>query len=88
MPVFLAHKLTHGLAEDRKAGKYAWLRPDAKSQVSVVYENGKPVRVSHVLVSTQHTADIKQAGILEYVRNDLAPARAGVLVRQGRQGAT
>ena len=76
MPVFLAHKLTHGLAEDRKAGRHAWLRPDAKSQVSVVYEDGKPVRVSHVLVSTQHTAAIKQAGILNYVKNDLAPARA------------
>ena len=57
MPVLLAHRLTRGLAEDRKAGKHDWLRPDAKSQVSVVYENGAPVRVSHVLVSTQHTAD-------------------------------
>jgi S-adenosylmethionine synthetase len=77
MPVFLAHKLTRGLAEDRKAGKHAWLRPDAKSQVSVVYEDGRPVRVSHVLVSTQHTADIKQAGILKYVRTDLAPRVLG-----------
>jgi S-adenosylmethionine synthetase len=77
MPVFLAHKLTRGLAEDRHAGKYAWLRPDAKSQVSVVYEDGRPVRVSHVLVSTQHTADIKQAGIMKYVRNDLAPRVLG-----------
>jgi len=77
MPVFLAHKLTRGLAEDRKAGKYAWLRPDAKSQVSVVYEDGRPVRVSHVLVSTQHTADIKQGGILKYVKTDLAPRVLG-----------
>jgi S-adenosylmethionine synthetase len=77
MPVFLAHKLTRGLAADRKAGKHAWLRPDAKSQVSVVYEDGRPVRVSHVLVSTQHTAAIKQAGILKYVKTDLAPRVLG-----------
>jgi len=77
VPVFLAHKLTRGLAEDRKARKYGWLRPDAKSQVSVVYENGAPVKVSHVLVSTQHTADINQAGILEYVTKDLAPRVLG-----------
>jgi len=85
MPVYLAHKLTRGLAEDRKScarseanrKKYGWLRPDAKSQVSVVYEEGRPVRVSHVLVSTQHTADIQQAGILKYVKNDLAPRALG-----------
>jgi len=77
MPVFLAHKLTRGLAKDRKAGKHAWLRPDAKSQVSVVYEDGKPVRVSHVLVSTQHTAAITHAGILKYVKTELAPRVLG-----------
>jgi S-adenosylmethionine synthetase len=77
VPVFLAHKLTKGLARDRKAGKHAWLRPDAKSQVSVVYEDGKPVRVSHVLVSTQHRPEIDQAGILDYVKTDLAPRVLG-----------
>jgi len=77
MPVFLAHKLTFGLAQDRKAGKYDWLRPDAKSQVSVVYENGVPVKVSHVLVSTQHRASIDQAGIMHYVKTDLAPRALG-----------
>ena len=77
MPVFLAHKLTRGLAEDRKAGRYDWLRPDAKSQVSVVYEDGKPVKVSHVLVSTQHRASIDQTGIMNYVRTDLAPRALG-----------
>jgi len=79
MPVFLAHKLTRGLAEDRRSKKEpsAWLRPDAKSQVSVVYENGTPVRVSHVLVSTQHRAEIDQGGILNYVKTDLAPRVLG-----------
>jgi len=77
MPIHLAHRLTRGLAEDRKAGRYAWLRPDAKSQVSVVYENGVPVRVSHVLVSTQHAPSIDQAGIRNYVTSDLAPRMLG-----------
>jgi S-adenosylmethionine synthetase len=77
MPVYLAHQLTLGLTDDRKAGKQPWLRPDAKSQVSVVYEDGVPVRVSHVLVSTQHRPSIDQAGILNYVKTDLAPRALG-----------
>jgi len=77
MPVLLAHRLTRGLAEDRRSGKHGWIRPDAKSQVSVVYEHGAPARVSHVLVSTQHTAAIGQAGIREYVETALAPRVLG-----------
>jgi S-adenosylmethionine synthetase len=77
MPVHLAHLLTRGLAEDRKSKKFPWLRPDAKTQVSVVYENGAPVLVSHVLVSTQHTADIAQDGIRQYVETTLAPRALG-----------
>jgi S-adenosylmethionine synthetase len=77
MPVFLAHKLTFGLAQDRKSGQYAWIRPDSKSQVSVVYENGVPVRVSHVLVSTQHTAEISRDRIHQYVAGTLAPRVLG-----------
>ncbi len=77
LPIVLAHRLTRGLADDRRAGTFAWLRPDAKSQVSVVYENGAPTRVSHVLVSTQHTAAINQAGIREYVTTVLAPRVLG-----------
>jgi len=77
MPVHLAHKLTRGLAEDRRSGKHDWIRPDAKSQVSVVYENGAPVRVSHVLVSTQHRPEIVQEGIRDYVRFVLAPRVLG-----------
>ena len=89
MPIFLAHKLTRGLADDRKAGKHAWLRPDAKSQVSVVYENGAPVSVSHVLVSTQHTAD-DQAGRASSNTSttDLAPRVLGDVVRQATSRST
>ncbi len=44
LPIVLAHRLTRGLADDRRSGKYPWLRPDAKSQVSVEYANGTPGR--------------------------------------------
>ncbi len=78
MPVHLAHLLTRGLAEDRKSGNYTWLRPDAKSQVSVVYGgDGTPIRVSHVLVSTQHAPGITQDSIRQYVETTLAPRVLG-----------
>jgi S-adenosylmethionine synthetase len=77
LPILLAHRLTHGLAEDRRAGKAAWIRPDAKSQVSVVYEGHTPVRVSSVLVSTMHAADVDQATIREHVVKRLAPRVLG-----------
>jgi len=54
MPIQLAHRLTQTLAERRKSGALPWLRPDGKAQVTVVYENGIPVRVGTVVVSTQH----------------------------------
>jgi S-adenosylmethionine synthetase len=77
LPVLLAHRLTRGLAADRKANAVNWLRPDAKSQVSVVYEGDTPVRVSHVLVSTQHSPAIGQVGIRDYVAKTLAPRELG-----------
>ena len=54
MPIHLAHAILRELARLRKAKKIAWLRPDAKSQVSVEYKDGKPFRVDNVVVSTQH----------------------------------
>ena len=77
LPISLAHRLTKGLTEDRKAGKYPWIRPDAKSQVSVLYEGNKPVVVTDVLVSTQHTPDVNRGEIAEYIRNVLAPRVLG-----------
>ncbi len=59
MPIMLAHRLGRELTAIRKAGKVKWLRPDAKSQVSVLYQDGKPVRVVNVVISTQHTEDVK-----------------------------
>jgi S-adenosylmethionine synthetase len=73
LPILLAHRLTRGLADDRRSGKYAWIRPDAKSQVSVVYDNGTPQSVSTVLVSTQHTEEVTNGEIKEYVTRELAP---------------
>jgi len=58
MPIYLAHKLTRRLTEVRKQGILPYLKPDGKSQVTVVYENGKPVRVDTVVVSTQHDEGI------------------------------
>ncbi len=57
-PIMFAHRLGRELTRIRKSGQVPWLRPDAKSQVSVVYENGRPVRTSNVVISTQHTAAV------------------------------
>ncbi|MDP1568461.1 MAG: methionine adenosyltransferase [Vicinamibacterales bacterium] len=77
LPILLAHKLTKVMADDRKSGKVDFLRPDSKSQVSVVYEDYKPVGVSCVVVSTQHTPAADQKRITEYVREDLGPRALG-----------
>ena len=58
MPLQLAHALTRALAERRKCGDLPWLRPDGKAQVTVEYENGRPVRIPTVVVSTQHADSI------------------------------
>ena len=65
-PIMFAHRLGRELTKIRKSGKVAWLRPDAKSQVSVVYENGKPVSISNVVISTQHAAAVEHAEIEEF----------------------
>jgi S-adenosylmethionine synthetase len=77
LPVQLAHKLSHRLALARKRGERDWLRPDAKTQVSVVYEDHTPVRVATVLVSTQHTVDVSQKEIRDYVAGCVCPEVLG-----------
>ena len=63
-PIMFAHRLGRKLTEIRKAGQAAkWLRPDAKSQVSVEYVDGKPTRITNVVISTQHAADAEHAEI-------------------------
>jgi S-adenosylmethionine synthetase len=66
-PIMFAHRLGRELTRIRKANNVGWLRPDAKSQVSVVYEAGKPIRISCVVVSTQHTRDVKHSEIRSFV---------------------
>src|SRR5262245_55571300 len=62
-PIIFAHRLGRELTRIRKSGRVPWLRPDAKTQVSVVYEDGKPVAISNVVISTQHSADVDHAEI-------------------------
>ena len=66
-PVMFAHRLGRLLTKIRKSGKAPWLRPDAKSQVSIRYENDKPVEVVNVVISTQHTADVEHRQIESYL---------------------
>jgi S-adenosylmethionine synthetase len=78
-PVMFAHRLGRQLTKIRKQGGAPWLRPDAKSQVSVIYENDRPVGISNVVISTQHAADashdkIEKFCIAEVIRKVL-PAR-------------
>ena len=71
LPIMLAHRLVHTLADRRKDGTLPWLRPDSKSQVSVVYEDGKPVEVDTVVISTQHADKISNKTIREAVIRDI-----------------
>src|SRR5690606_3076011 len=73
-PIVWAHALTRRLAEARRAGEVDWLRPDAKSQVSVKYVDGVPTEITGIVVSTQHAPDVTQAAIREYVIGRLIPA--------------
>jgi S-adenosylmethionine synthetase len=65
-PIMFAHRLGRELTRIRKTGKVKWLRPDAKSQVSVEYQDGKPVAIRNVVISTQHAADVDHAEIEKF----------------------
>ena len=67
MPIQLAHQLTHKIAQVRKKHEVDFFRPDAKSQVSVEYANGRPVRVDTVVISTQHSDKVSQSDLREAV---------------------
>ena len=66
-PIMYAHRLGRQLTKLRKAGKAKWLRPDAKSQVSIEYVNDKPSKVTSVVVSTQHSADVGNKTIRDFI---------------------
>jgi S-adenosylmethionine synthetase len=76
MPITYAHKLTRRLADVRKEGLVDYLRPDGKSQVTIEYENGKPVRVDTVVISTQHSEEATN----EQLREDMAEHVIGPVV--------
>ncbi len=67
LPIQMAHELVKRLAEIRKQGRYGFLRPDAKSQVTVEYRDGKPVRVDSVVISTQHSPEVANETLHEMV---------------------
>lgn len=76
LPIYLAHKLTMGLAKARKTHEIDWLRPDGKSQVTVEYDNGSPNRVEAVVVAAQHNDDpshdeIKSTIIQEIIKKNI-----------------
>lgn len=66
-PIMFAHRLGREVTRIRKAKLVDWLRPDAKSQVSVRYEDGKPVEITNVVISTQHAESVKHAEIKEFL---------------------
>ncbi len=78
-PVMFAHRLGRKLTQLRKSGKVDWLRPDAKSQVSIRYENDKPVSVENIVISTQHTEAVShrqiESYLIENVIKKVIPAR-------------
>ena len=78
MPIYLAHLLTRRMAKVRREGVLDWMRPDGKSQVTVEYHNGQPVRVDTVLISTQHAPEVDAdqilADVTEHVIMPVLPA--------------
>jgi S-adenosylmethionine synthetase len=77
LPILLAHRLARILALHRHEGRVDWLRPDSKTQVSVLYDAGRPVQVTDVLVSTQHTRSVGRAQIEEYIRQSVLAGALG-----------
>ena len=80
MPIWLAHRLSERLSEVRKSGAVPYLRPDGKTQVTIDYVDGKPARLSHVLISTQHQDGIDRdtvirPDLIEQVIRPIVPAQ-------------
>lgn len=73
LPIMLAHRLSQILAADRKSGGIVGLKPDAKTQVSVLYDGFKPIAVTDVVVSTQHSSKLEISELTSYVIEELSP---------------
>ncbi len=78
-PITYSHRLVRRQAQVRKSGRLSWLGPDAKSQVTAVYENGTPMHVDTIVLSTQHAEGIKESdireGVIEEIINPVIPAQ-------------
>lgn len=86
LPISLAHKLSLRLTEVRKTGILSYLRPDGKSQVTVLYENGKPVSVNTVVISSQHSDEVSLETIREDIlREVIRPVIPAELMREDTQ---
>ncbi len=79
-PILYAHKLARRLSEVRKDGTLPFLRPDGKSQVTFRYENGKPVGVDAVVVSSQHSEDVSHEDLVEEIRQNVIDHCMGTLI--------
>jgi S-adenosylmethionine synthetase len=84
MPIVLAHRLTKALADRRKNGDLKWLRPDGKAQVTVVYEDGQPVAVDTVVISTQHAESINNTKLRKAIISDVIEASIPKELRHGK----
>ena len=67
-PIYYSHKILRTMAKDRKSGNLKHIEPDSKSQVTFEYENGKPIKVKSVVISSQHSADVDQSKVREILR--------------------
>src|SRR5262249_35996272 len=84
LPILLAHKLTKALATARKNGDIKWLRPDGKSQVSVLYEDHQPVAVETVVISTQHDDNVSHKKIRQTVIDEIIEPNIPERLRRGK----
>jgi len=84
LPITIAHRLTEALAERRRDGTLPWLRPDGKSQVTVLYEDGRPVEIETVVISTQHADTVSNAKLHAGVTKEIIEAVIPVELRARR----
>ena len=85
LPIALAHRLSRRLSEVRKNGTLDYLRPDGKTQVTIEYEDGKPIRVDAIVVSTQHAEEVTleqiQSDIRKHVIDPVVPGNGWMRIR-------
>ena len=82
-PIHFSHKILRLMARDRKNGTLKGIEPDSKSQVTMMYENGKPIKVTSVVISTQHSKNLNQEKVRElimpYIKNSIPDSYLGDL---------